>query len=204
MRALLRPARTLAPPPGKVFHQKKLIELIQYEPQTPGVHKTPLLILPPWINKYYIMDMQPKNSMVAFLVRQGFTVFMVSWKNPDAAMEDTVIEDYVDLGPLQASNVVREITGSKTVNVMGYCIGGTLLSMTLALLALRRDRRFGSVTFMVSLQDFSRVGDTAVFMGDSSVDFVEQQMMERGYLDSREVAHMVNILRSNDLIWANV
>src|ERR1700757_4217489 len=148
--------------------------------------------------------MQPKNSMVAFLVRQGFTVFMVSWKNPDAAMEDTAIEDYVDLGALQASNVVREITGSETVNVMGYCIGGTLLSMTLALLAVRRDRRFGAVTFMVSLQDFSRVGDTAVFMGDSSVVFVEQQMMERGYLDSREMANMFNLLRSNDLIWSNV
>ena len=108
------PGRNLALTPGKVVHRNKLIELIQYEPQNPSVHKTPLLILPPWINKYYIMDMQPKNSMVAFLVRQGFTVFMVSWKNPDAAMEDTAIEDYVDLGPLQASNVVREITGSET------------------------------------------------------------------------------------------
>ena len=200
----LAPGRNLALTPGKVVHRNKLLELIQYEPQNPSVHKTPLLILPPWINKYYIMDMQPKNSMVAFMVRQGFTVFMVSWKNPDAAMEDTVIEDYVDLGPLQASNVVREITGSETVNVMGYCIGGTLLSMTLALLAARRDRRFGSVTFMVSLQDFSRVGDTAVFMDDSSVDFVEQQMMERGYLDSREMANVFNLLRSNDLIWSNV
>jgi polyhydroxyalkanoate synthase len=150
------------------------------------------------------MDMQPKNSMVAFLVRQVFTVFMVSWKNPDAAMEDTAIEDYVDLGPLQASDVVREITGSETVNVLGYCIGGTLLSMTLALLSARRDRRFGSATFMVSLQDFSRVGDTAVFMDDASVDFVEHQMMERGYLDSREMANMFNLLRSNDLIWSNV
>src|SRR5271165_4938360 len=198
------PGRNLALTPGKVVHRNKLIELIQYEPQTPSVHKTPLLILPPWINKYYIMDMQPKNSMVAFLVRQGFTVFIVSWKNPDAAMEDTAIEDYLDLGPLQASNVVREITDSEAVNVMGYCIGGTLLSMTLALLAARRDRRFGSVTFMVSLQDFSRVGDTAVFMDDSNVDFVEQQMMERGYLDSREMANMFNLLRSNDLIWSNV
>jgi len=198
------PGRNLALTPGKVVHRSKLIELIQYEPQTASVHQTPLLILPPWINKYYIMDMQPKNSMVAFLVRQGFTVFMVSWKNPDAAMEDTAIEDYVDLGPLQASDVVREITGSATVNVMGYCIGGTLLSMTLALLAARRDRRFGSVTFMVSLQDFSRVGDTAVFMDDARVDFVEQQMMERGYLDSREMANMFNLLRSNDLIWSNV
>jgi polyhydroxyalkanoate synthase subunit PhaC len=198
------PGRNLALTPGKVVHRNKLLELIQYEPQTPSVYQTPLLILPPWINKYYIMDMQPKNSMVAFLVRQGFTVFMVSWRNPDAAMEDTAIEDYVDLGPLQASDVVREITGSKTVNVMGYCIGGTLLSMTLALLSAKRDRRFGSATFVVSLQDFSRVGDTAVFMDDASVDFVEQQMMERGYLDSREMANMFNLLRSNDLIWSNV
>ena len=190
------PGRNLALTPGKVVHRNRLIELIQYEPQTPSVHKTPLLILPPWINKYYIMDMQPKNSMVAFLVSQGFTVFMVSWKNPDASMEDTSIEDYVNLGPLQASNVVREITDSETVNVMGYCIGGTLLSITLALLAARGDRRFGSVTFMVSLQDFSRVGDTAVFMDDSSVDFVEQQMMERGYLDSRDMANMFNLMRS--------
>ena len=198
------PGRNLALTPGKVVHRNKLLELIQYEPQTPNVYQTPLLILPPWINKYYIMDMQPKNSMVAFLVRQGFTVFMVSWKNPDAAMEDTAIEDYVDLGPLQASDVVREITGSETANVMGYCIGGTLLSMTLALLSARRDRRFGSATFMVSLQDFSRVGDTAVFMDDSSVDFVEQQMMERGYLDSRDMANTFNLMRSNDLIWSNV
>jgi polyhydroxyalkanoate synthase len=198
------PGRNLALTPGKVVHRNKLTELIQYEPQTPSVHQRPLLILPPWINKYYIMDMQPKNSMVAFLVRQGFTVFMVSWKNPDAAMEDTTIEDYIDLGPLHASDVVREITGSETVNVMGYCIGGTLLSMTLALLAARRDRRFRSVTFMVSLQDFSRVGDTAVFMDDATVEFVEQQMMERGYLDSREMANMFNLLRSNDLIWSNV
>src|SRR6202043_1593912 len=113
----------------------------------------------------------------------------------DAAMEDTAIENYVELGPLQASNVAREITGSETVNVMGYCIGGTLLSMTLALLAAKGDHRFGAVTFMVSLQDFSRVGDTAVFMDDSTVDFVEEQMMERGYLDSREMANMFNLLR---------
>jgi poly[(R)-3-hydroxyalkanoate] polymerase subunit PhaC len=198
------PGRNLALTPGKVVYRNVLIELIQYEPQSPNVHQIPLLILPPWINKYYIMDMQPKNSMVAFLVRQGFTVFMVSWKNPDASMEDTTIEDYIDLGPVHASDVVREITGSKTVNVMGYCIGGTLLSITLALLAARRDHRFGSVTFVVSLQDFSRVGDTAVFMDDASVEFVEQQMMERGYLDSREMANMFNLLRSNDLIWSNV
>jgi polyhydroxyalkanoate synthase len=198
------PGRNLALSPGKVVFRDKLIELIQYEPKTAAVHKVPLLIFPPWINKYYIMDLQPKNSMVGFLVEQGFTVFMASWKNPDAAMEGTTIEDYVELGPLAASDVVREITGSPTVNVMGYCIGGTLLAMTLAMLAARNDQRFASATFMVSLQDFSRVGDTGVFLGEETVDFIEQRMLERGYLDSREMSNMFNLLRSNDLIWSNV
>jgi polyhydroxyalkanoate synthase len=198
------PGRNLALSPGKVVHRNELMELIQYAPTGGKVHKTPLLILPPWINKYYILDLQPKNSMVRYLTEQGFTVFMVSWKNPDASMDGITIEDYMDLGPLEASEAVREITRSPTVNVMGYCIGGTLLAMTLAWLAAKGDERFGSATFMVSLQDFSRVGDTAVFMGDESIDLIEQQMMERGYLDSREMSNMFNLLRSNDLIWANV
>ena len=197
------PGRNLALSPGKVVYRNKLIELIQYEPKL-SRSTVPLLILPPWINKYYILDLQPKNSMVRHLVEQGFTVFMVSWRNPDASMEGTTIEDYVDLGPLAASDVVREITGSPTVNVMGYCIGGTLLAMTLAWLAAKGDDRFGAVTFIVSLQDFSKVGDTAVFLGEPTVDFIEQQMMERGYLDSRELSNMFSLLRSNDLIWANV
>jgi len=198
------PGRNLALSPGKVVHRNRLIELIQYAPASGTAHGTPLLILPPWINKFYILDLQPKNSMVRFLTEQGFTVFMVSWKNPDASMDGITIEDYMELGPLAASDVAREITGSPTVNVMGYCIGGTLLAMTLAWLAAKGDERFGAVTFMVSLQDFSRVGDTAVFMGDESIGLVEQQMMERGYLDSREMSNMFNLLRSNDLIWANV
>ncbi len=198
------PGRNLALSPGKVVYRNKLIELIQYTPKGGAVHEVPLLILPPWINKFYILDLQPKNSMVRHLVEQGFTVFMVSWRNPDSTMEGTTIEDYVDLGPLAASDVVREITGSPTVNVMGYCIGGTLLAMTLAWLAARGDERFGAVTFMVSLQDFSRVGDTAIFLGEPTIDFMEQQMMERGYLDSREMSNMFNLLRSNDLIWSNV
>jgi polyhydroxyalkanoate synthase len=198
------PGRNLATTPGKVILRNKLIELIQYSPTTETVYQTPLMIIPPWINKYYIMDMQPKNSMVRFLVAQGFTVFMLSWRNPDASMEDTTIEDYMDLGPLAASDAIREITGSPTVNVMGYCIGGTLLAMTLAWLANKKDNRFTSATFMVSLQDFSKVGDTAVFLGEPTVEFIEQQMMERGYLDSREMSNMFNLLRSNDLIWSNV
>ena len=198
------PGRNLALTPGKVVYRNKLIELIQYAPSTETVHQVPLMIIPPWINKYYIMDMQPKNSMVRFLVAQGYTVFMLSWRNPDAAMEGTTIEDYMDLGPIAASDAIREITGSETVNVMGYCIGGTLLAMTLAWLAARDDHRFGAATFIVSLQDFTKVGDTAVFLGEPTVDFIEQQMMERGYLDSREMSNMFNLLRSNDLIWSNV
>ena len=198
------PGRNLALSPGKVVLRNKLIELIQYAPSTPDAHGTPLLILPPWINKFYILDMQPKNSLVKHLVDAGFTVFLVSWKNPDAAMEDTTIEDYMHLGPLAASDAIREITGSAKVNVMGYCIGGTLLAMTLAYLATKDDQRFGAATFMVSLQDFSQVGDTAVFSDEPSVDLIEQQMLERGYLDSRSMSNMFNLLRSNDLIWSNV
>jgi polyhydroxyalkanoate synthase subunit PhaC len=198
------PGVNLALTPGKVVHRNRLIELIQYAPTTEKVHKTPLLIMPPWINKYYILDMQPKNSLVRYLVEQGFTVFLISWKNPDASMDEIGIEDYMDLGPLEASDVVREITGSRMVNVMGYCIGGTLLTMTLAVLAAKGDKRFNAASFMVSLQDFSRVGDTAVFMDEPGIDLIEQQMMERGYLESREMSNMFNLLRSNDLIWANV
>jgi polyhydroxyalkanoate synthase len=198
------PGRNLALTPGKVVHRNALMELIQYAPATETAHQVPLLILPPWINKFYILDLQPKNSMVRHLVAQGFTVFVVSWKNPDASMENTSFESYMDLGPLEASEVMREITGSKAVNVMGYCIGGTLLAMTLAWLAARGDQRFNAATFMVSLQDFSRVGDTAVFLDEPAVDLIEQQMMERGYLDSREMANMFNLLRSSDLIWSNV
>jgi len=198
------PGRNLALSPGKVVHRNRLVELIQYTPRTAAVHSVPLLIVPPWINKFYILDLQPRNSMVKFLTEQGFTVFMVSWRNPDASMEATTIEDYLDLGPLEASEVVREITRSRTLNVMGYCIGGTLLAMALAVLSQKHDDRFGCATFMVSLLDFSRVGDTAVFLGEDHIDFIEQQMLQRGYLDSREMSNMFNLLRSNDLIWSNV
>jgi polyhydroxyalkanoate synthase len=187
-----------------VVYRNKLIELIQYEPQTEQTYAVPLLFIPPWINKYYILDMQPKNSLIRYMVEQGFTVFVVSWKNPDASMEDTTFEDYMTLGPLAAADVVSEITGSETVNPMGYCIGGALLTMTLAYLAAQDDKRFGPVTFIVALQDYSDVGDTAVFTDEEEVDFIEQQMMERGYLDSRYMSNMFNLLRSNELIWSNV
>jgi polyhydroxyalkanoate synthase len=150
--------------------------------------------------------MQPKNSFVRYLVEQGFSVFVISWKNPDASMEEITFEDYMREGPLAAADVAMEITGSSTVNPVGYCIGGTLLVLALAYLAARGQQKdpFGTATFMVSLQDFAQVGETSLFMGESSIDFIEQQMMERGYLDSREMSAMFNLLRSNDLIWANV
>ncbi len=199
------PGENLAITPGKVVHRNELIELIQYEPQTEQVYEIPMLIVPPWINKYYILDMRPENSMVNHLVQQGFTVFVVSWKNPDASMEETKFEDYMDLGFLEAADVVREITGSETVNPMGYCIGGTLLSMTLAYLAAKgEDKVFGPSTFMVALQDFEKAGEMGVFIDEPQMDFMEQQMLERGYLDKSQLYNMFNLLRPNELIWANV
>ncbi len=198
------PGRNLALTPGEVVHRNKLIELIQYAPSTKKVYSIPLLFIPPWINKYYILDMQPQNSLIKFLVDNGFTVFVISWKNPDASMEETSFEDYLTLGPLSALEVIKEITGSPKVNPVGYCIGGTLLSMALPYLAAKGDETANSATFFVALQDFSEVGDTSVFIDEPQVTYIEGQMMERGYLDSRSMASMFNMLRANDLIWSNV
>ncbi len=198
------PGRNLALTPGKVVYRNRLIELIQYAPVTAQAHAAPLLFVPPWINKFYILDLQPKNSLVRFLLEQGFSVFMISWKNPDAGMEGVSFEDYMTEGPLAASEIAREITGARRINPIGYCIGGTLLAATLAYLAAAGDHRFGPATFMVSLLDFSEVGDTAIFMDEPQLAYVEQQMLERGYLDSRHMANMFNLLRANDLIWSTV
>lgn len=198
------PGRNLALTPGEVVYRNKLIELIQYTPTTEQVYAIPLIFMPPWINKYYILDMQPQNSLIKFLVDSGFTVFVISWKNPDASMEDTTFEDYLTLGPLTAFKVAKEITGSAKVNPVGYCIGGTLLSMTLPYMAAKKDTTTNAATFLVALQDFSEVGDTAVFIDEPQVSYIEGQMMERGYLDSRSMATMFNMLRANDLIWSNV
>jgi len=198
------PGRNLALTPGQVIYRNKLIELIQYAPTTEKVYAIPLLFIPPWINKYYILDMQPKNSLIKFLVDSGFTVFVISWKNPDASMEETSFEDYLTLGPLAAFAAIKEITGSPRVNPIGYCIGGTLLSMTLPYLAAKKDETVNAATFLVALQDFTEVGDTSVFIDEPQVRYVEGQMMERGYLDSRSMASMFNMLRANDLIWSNV
>ncbi len=199
-----RPGKNLAITPGKVVYRNDLIELIQYEPTTKEVHETPIVFFSPWINKYYILDLQPENSFVKYLVDEGYTVFMVSWKNPDASMESIKFEDYMTMGPLAAAEAIREITGAEKVNPVGYCAGGTLLAVTLAWLAEGGESPFGPPTFMVAMHDFSEVGDTEFFVDEPQIEFMEQQMLERGYLDNRKMANMFNLLRSNDLIWSNV
>ena len=198
------PGRNLALTRGQVIYRNRLVELIQYTPTTRKVYAIPLLFIPPWINKYYILDMQPQSSLIKFLVDNGFTVFVISWKNPDASMEEISFEDYLTLGPLCALDVMKEITGSSKVNPVGYCIGGTLLSMALPYLAAKKDRTVNVATFLVSLQDFTEVGDTSVFIDEPQVTYIEGQMAERGYLDSNSMAKMFNMLRANDLIWSNV
>src|SRR5918997_1084803 len=160
----------IAVTPGRVVYRNELIELIQYEPKTERVYETPIVFLPPWINKYYIVDLSPDRSFVSYLLEQGFQLFMISWKNPDSSMEDTKFEDYITKGPLEAVDVVRQITGAERVNPIGYCIGGTLLSMMLPYLEAGDDeeekQKFGPPPFMVALQDFSEVGETSVFIDE--------------------------------------
>ncbi len=199
-----QPGRNLALTPGQVVYRNRLIELIQYAPATEQVYAIPLLFIPPWINKYYILDMQPKNSLIKYLVDAGFTVFVISWKNPDASMEEIGFDDYLSLGPLAAFEVIKDITGSAQVNPIGYCIGGTLLSIALPYMAATGDDTANAVSFFVSLQDFSEVGDTSVFIDEPQITYLEGRMMERGYLDSRSMSSMFNMLRANDLIWSNV
>jgi poly[(R)-3-hydroxyalkanoate] polymerase subunit PhaC len=198
----------IATTPGKVVYRNELLELIQYEPKTEQVYETPILFIPPWINKYYIVDLSPDRSFVSYMLEQGYQLFMISWKNPDASMADTKFEDYITKGPLEANDVVRQITGADRVNPIGYCIGGVLLSMLLPYLEAGGDeeekQKFGDPTFMVSLQDYSEVGETSVFMDDPQVEFMEMQMKERGYLDGRRMYNMFNLLQSRQLIWTNI
>lgn len=198
------PGRNIVLTPGQVVFRNKLIELIQYNPQTETVAALPLVFIPNWINKYYILDLQPENSLIKYLTEQGFTVFVISWKNPDPSMEEVGFEDYMELGPLTAFRVAREITNAPQVNAVGYCIGGTLLAITLAYLARVGEAPVNAATFFVSLLDFAEVGDTAVFVEPPNIRYVEEQMREKGVLESRQMATMFNLLRANDLIWSFV
>jgi len=197
--------RNLALTPGKVVYQNALMQLIQYTPATERVLKRPLLIVPPWINKYYVLDLTPEKSFIKWCVDQGLTVFVISWINPDEKLARKGFSDYMREGPLEALDVVARITGEAKANAVGYCVGGTLLAITLAYMAGKRDDRVTSATFLTTQVDFTHAGDLKVFAAtEEQVAAVERHMTERGYLEGSKMATAFNLLRSNELIWPYV
>lgn len=199
-----RLGENVATTPGKVVYQNTMMQLIQYEPTTPSVRRTPLLIIPPWINKFYVLDLQPKNSYIRWCVEQGHTVFVISWVNPDESLRDKNFEDYMLEGPIAAMDAIERATGERQVNTVGYCLGGTLLASTLAYLAAKGEDRVKSATYFVTLVDFTEVGEMAVFLGQEDVRVLEARMNEKGYLDAQDMAQSFSMLRANDLIWSFV
>jgi len=187
-----------------VVYQNDLMQLIQYTPATETVLKRPLLIAPPWINKFYILDLRPRNSFVRWAVSQGHTVFVISWVNPDAKLAHKRFDDYLAEGALAALDAIERATGEREVNVVGYCLGGTLLACALGYLAAKKDERIASATFLASMLDFSQAGELEVFIDEQQVAALEKRMKERGYLEGSEMATTFNMLRSNDLIWSFV
>lgn len=190
--------------PGKVIYQNDLMQLIQYAPSTKKVLKRPLLIGPPWINKFYILDLRPKNSFVRWAVSQGHTVFMISWVNPDARLAEKGFEDYMTDGYLAALDAIEQATGEREVDAIGYCLGGTLLTCTLAYMAAHNDQRMKSATFFVTMTDFHEAGELGVFIDEEQLKSLEEKMNRRGYLEGNEMATTFNMLRANDLIWSFV
>jgi len=186
---------------GAVVYRNRMFELIQYKPLTEQVQETPLLIFPPWINKFYIMDLKPQNSLIRWIVEQGYTLFVVSWVNPDARHAEVGLEDYITDGYLEAIAKVKEICAVKAINVVGYCIAGTTLSLTLALLQKRKDKSVRSATFFTTLTDFSDQGEFGVFLDDDFVDGIEAEVRAKGYLQSYYMSKTFSYLRSNDLIY---
>ena len=194
----------IATTPGKVVFQNELMQLIQYEPATKKQWKRPLLVIPPWINKYYILDLREKNSFLRWAVSEGMTTFVVSWVNPDEKLAHKNFEDYLVEGPLAALDAIEKATGEPDVNVIGYCLGGTLLAATLGHLAAKKQKKIASATFMTSLVDFTAAGELEVFIDEAQVTSLERKMNERGYLEGSEMASTFNMLRANDLIWSFV
>ena len=194
----------IAVTPGKIVYQNDLIQLIQYEPSTEKVLRRPLLIIPPWINKYYILDLRPDNSFIRWAVAQGHTVFVISWVNPDEKLAAKKFDDYMLEGPLAALDAIEQATGEREANVIGYCLGGTLLAATLAYMAVKRDHRFKSATFFVTMVDFAEAGELSVFIDEEQLASLEERMRESGYLDGADMATTFNMLRANDLIWSFV
>jgi polyhydroxyalkanoate synthase len=196
--------RNVATTPGKVVFQNDLMQLIQYAPSTDKVHRRPLLIVPPWINKFYVLDLQPKNSLIKWCVDQGLTVFVISWVNPREDLAHKDFQDYMHEGPLAALDAIEQATGERETNVLGFCIGGILVSTMLAWLAARGDDRIKAATFLASLFDFEEVGEVAVFIDGEQLARIESHVAERGYLEGHHMADMFNLMRENDLIWSFV
>lgn len=196
--------KNIAATPGQVIYQNELMQLIQYNPTTEQQHKRPLLIVPPWINKFYILDLRPANSLVKWLCDQGHTVFIVSWVNPDEALAARTWEDYMTLGPLAAIDAIEQATGENEINMVGYCIGGTLTASTLAYMAEKGDERVKSVLYLVTLTDFTEPGELSVFIDEEQLAALEEKMNSQGYLNGQSMATTFNMLRANDLIWSFV
>ncbi|HZR71777.1 class I poly(R)-hydroxyalkanoic acid synthase [Bradyrhizobium sp.] len=194
----------MATTPGKVIFQNDLMQLIQYTPTTESVLRTPLLIVPPWINKFYILDLKPEKSFVKWCVDQGITVFVISWVNPDKSLGEKTWDDYMKEGPLAAMDAIERVTGEMKVHTMGYCVGGTLLATTLAWLAEKRRVRVTSATFLAAQVDFTHAGDLLVFVDEDQISAIERDMRASGVLEGAKMAMAFNMLRSNDLIWSYV
>jgi polyhydroxyalkanoate synthase subunit PhaC len=190
--------------PGKVVFQNELMQLIQYTPATEQVLKRPLLIGPPWINKFYILDLRPRNSFVRWAVSQGHTVFIISWVNPDEKLAEKDFADYMKQGYLAALDAIEAATGEREVNAIGYCLGGTLLAATLAYMEAKGDDRIKTATFFVTMLDFQEAGELGVFIDEEQLQLLEDKMNKRGYLEGSEMATTFNMLRANDLIWSFV
>jgi polyhydroxyalkanoate synthase subunit PhaC len=199
-----RLGHNVATTPGKVVFENELMQLIQYEPRTPQAYKRPLVIIPPWINKYYILDLREKNSFIRWALDQGHTVFVLSWVNPDARLAAKGFDDYMLEGPIAALDAVEKATGERKVNFIGYCLGGTLLGAALAFLKSKNQDRVASATFFVSLLDFSDPGELGVFIDEEQVASLERKMNQRGYLEGSEMGSTFNLLRANDLVWSFV
>ena len=194
----------IAVSPGKVVFQNDLMQLLQYAPTTETVHQRPLVIFPPWINKFYILDLRPKNSFIRWAVEQGHTVFVASWVNPDERLSEKGFDDYMKEGVLAALDAIEAATGEKNVNAIGYCLGGTLLATTLAHMAVKKDMRIKTATYFVTMTDFEEAGELGVFIDEEQLQGLEDRMEKRGFLDGREMATTFNMLRANDLIWSFV
>ncbi|GMO41515.1 PHA/PHB synthase family protein [Bradyrhizobium sp. TM233] len=194
----------MATTPGKVIYQNEMMQLIQYSPTTETVLRTPLLIVPPWINKFYILDLKPEKSYIKWCVDQGITVFVISWVNPDKRLGNKSWEDYMKEGPLTAMDVIERVTGEMKVHTAGYCVGGTMLATTLAWLAEKRRQRVSSATFFAAQVDFTHAGDLLVFVDEEQIAALEQDMKAAGVLEGSKMAMAFNMLRSNDLIWSYV